>query len=259
LIVIENLSFGYSKKDLLKNICATIAPGEIVSLVGANGCGKSTLLKCMCGLLKTSKSITLHGKYIEEYPLRQRAEIISYLPQSVEKVHSISIYELIMLGAKSTSKTGWFSPKEDLLRIESIMTYLNLQHLKHKSVENISGGEKQRVLIATILAQNAPVIILDEPVTYMDMQNQYNMLEIIRSLQKNYNKTVIAVFHDINHAMEISDKILMMKEGEILYSGSPDDIINEENIYDVFGIRVHICKSHKFLRPLLPSIKPQSA
>ena len=259
MIAIENLSFGYSKKDLLKNICVTIAPGEIVSLVGANGCGKSTLLKCMCGLLKTSKSIALHGKYIEEYSLRQRAGIVSYLPQLVEKVHSISIYELIMLGAKSSSKTGWFSPKEDLLRIESIMTYLNLQHLKHKSVENISGGEKQRVLIATILAQNAPVIILDEPVTYMDMQNQYNMLEIIRSLQKNYNKTVIAVFHDINHAMEISDKILMMKEGEILYSGSPDDIINEENIYDVFGIRVHICKSHKFLRPLLPSIKPQSA
>ena len=259
MIAIENLSFGYGKKVFLKNICVKIAPGETVSLVGANGCGKSTLLKCMCGLLKTSKAITLNGKYIEEYSLRQRAGIVSYLPQLVEKINSISIYDLIMLGAKSTSKTGWFSSKEDLERIESIITYLNLQHLKHKQIENISGGEKQRVLIAAILAQNAPVIILDEPVTYMDMQNQYNMLEIIKSLQKDYNKTVISVFHDINHAMEISDKILMMKEGEILYSGNPDDIINEGNIYDVFGIKVHICKTHKFLRPLLPSRKPQSA
>jgi len=258
LIEVENLSFGYSRKKFLKNICVKISPGEIISLVGANGCGKSTLLKCICGLLRTSKSISLNGKYIEEYSLKQRAKIISFLPQLVEKINSISVYELIMLGAKSSSKTGWFISEEDLSRVENIMTYMNLQHLRQKPVENISGGEKQRALIATILAQNAPVIILDEPVTYMDMQNQYNLLDVIKSLQKDYDKTVVSVFHDVNHAMEISDKIIMMKEGEILYAGNPDDIINEKNIFDVFEMKVHICRLHKFLRPVLPSAKPQN-
>lgn len=249
MIHIENLSFSYDKKTILSDIHFHAKHGEIISLIGPNGSGKSTLLRLMCGLLKAnSGKIEISNKSIDRYKQKELSKFISFLPQFHEKMNGVTVYELVAMGRSPYHKSGWINTKEDKEKIEWAICYMNLTSFKDKKVEELSGGERQRVWIAMILAQDTPIVLLDEPVTYMDMKYQCQLLSVVRDLKKSFRKTIISVFHDINHAVEISDKVYLLKDGRVYFQGDSDNVITEENIENVYGVKAHVCKLHRCCR-----------
>jgi iron complex transport system ATP-binding protein len=163
----------------------------------------------------------------------------------------MTVYELISMGRAPYHRSGWINTKEDKEKIQWAIDYMQLEHLKFRMVEMLSGGERQRVWIALVLAQDTPLILLDEPVTYMDMKYQCELLKIIRSLKDAFDKTVVAVFHDINHAVEISDCVYLLKNGRIYSSGTSEQVITERSIKDVYHVCAHVCKFKKCCRNVI--------
>ena len=219
-----NLSFSYREKNILHNINFHAGESQIISLIGPNGSGKSTLLRCLSGLLRTSNP----SVYIDQ-----------------EKMNGISVNELVCMGRAPYQTSGWLRTKEDEEKVLWAMSYMHIEDMKDRMVNTLSGGEKQRVWIAMILAQDTPIMILDEPVTYLDMKHQWNLLNTINDLKENYNKTIISVFHDVNHAIETSDTIYMLKEGMVYSSGEAEEIITGQAIKNVYEVNAYVCDFYR--------------
>lgn len=248
----DNLSFKYGKNEILHNINFTAGQREIISLIGSNGCGKSTLIRCLSAHCKIScKTVFINGIPIENYRFQEISKKVSFLPQFHETLPGVSVYELISMGRTPYQKSGWIMDKNDKEKIEWAMEYMSLSEKKNCYIETLSGGEKQSAWIAMILAQDTPIILLDEPVTYMDIKNQWDLLETILDLKNNYGKTIVSVFHDINHAMEVSDVVYMMKNGVIYSEGPPGEVVTEESISEVYNICVHVCNFNKCCRQVI--------
>ena len=252
MIKVEDLSFSYGEKKILKNVNFHLNNSEIISLIGPNGSGKSTLLRLIAGILKpTNSSITINNKLIDKYKPNEIAKEIAFLPQFQEKMNNITVYQLVSMGRAPYQLSGWINSREDNKKIKWAMDYMDINDLKGRMVNTLSGGEKQRVWIGMILAQDTCIIMLDEPVTYMDMKHQWNLLNTINDLKENHNKSIITVFHDINHAIEVSDRIYMMKEGEVVASGYCDAIITENAIKEVYDIDVYVQNFQKLSRQVV--------
>lgn len=242
----NKLSFSYGDKKILHQIDFHAGRSEIISLIGPNGSGKSTLLRCLSGLLRTTvPSVSLNGKPIEQFRTKDIAKIISFLPQFQERMNGISVHQLVSMGRAPYQSSGWLWTREDKEKVRWAMDYMRIDRMKNRMVHTLSGGEKQRVWIAMILAQDTPIMLLDEPVTYLDMKHQWNLLNTINDLKENYQKTIISVFHDVNHAIETSDLIYLIKDGRIYSSGEAEEIITELAIKDVYGVKAFICDLHK--------------
>lgn len=247
-----DLSFGYNGNNILKNIDFFLPKENIVSLIGPNGSGKSTLLRCLAGMLKTSSDkIFIKGKAIESYKTKTLSQKIAFLPQFQERLSSISVYDLIAMGRTPYHKSGWIISSKDKEKIKWAMNYMSLEKYQNRSVNTLSGGERQRVWIAMILAQDTPILLMDEPVTYMDLKYQQEFLSIIKDLRDTHGKTIVAVFHDINHAVEVSDLIYMMKDGEISRRGTPEEVLTEDSILEVYNVFAHVCKFKKCRRNVI--------
>lgn len=252
IISANNLSFGYGKNKILKNIAFSAPKKNIVSLIGPNGSGKSTLLRCLAGILKTSHDeVFIEGQALEEYKTKILSQKIAFLPQFQEKLSAVSVYDLIAMGRTPYHKSGWVISCKDKEKIEWAIEYMSLKKYEKRSVNTLSGGERQRVWIAMILAQDTPILLLDEPVTYMDLKYQQEFLSIIKDLKKAHGKTIISVFHDINHAMEVSDLVYMMKDGEIYKEGAPEEVLTEKSILEVYSVLAHVLKFAKCKRNVI--------
>ncbi len=252
MIQVNQLNFGYGAKTILNEVSFEAQKKQIISLIGPNGSGKSTLLRCLSGLLPTiGPAVLLDGKPISQCSNREIAKKIAFLPQFQESLTSLSVYELISMGRSPYHRSGWFSTPEDREKINWAMAYMGVERFKNRMVNQLSGGERQRVWIAMILAQDTPFILLDEPVTYMDLKHQWGLLETILSLKEDCGKTVISVFHDINHAIEVSDLVYMMKDGQIYNYGTCDQVITEKSIRDVFEIPAKVCRFHSLEKAIV--------
>lgn len=246
------MSFGYNEKKILENIDISIPKGNIVSLIGPNGSGKSTLLRCLAGRLKVANdTIFINGQAIEKFTPKMLAQKIAFLPQFQENLVSVSVYDLIAMGRSAYSDFGWVVKPKGKEKIEWAMEYMYLTEYRNHYVNTLSGGQRQSVWIAMILAQDTPILLLDEPVTYMDLKHQQELLSLLLDLKNNYQKTIIGVFHDINHAMEISDLVCMMKEGQIYARGAPEQTLTEQSISDVYDVSTHVCKFKKCCRNVI--------
>lgn len=238
MIVAKELNFSYGKQNILKNVSFKAELGQIISLIGPNGSGKSTLLRCLSGLISASKnSIFLFNQPIESMKPKEISKKVAFLPQFHERLQGVTVYELISMGRAPYQSSGWIQTKEDKGKIAWAIDYIQINHLTHRYVEMLSGGERQRVWIAMVLAQDTPIILLDEPVTYMDLKYQCELLRIIKDLKENFQKTVVAVFHDINHAIEVSDSIYLLKNGRVYKAGNNAQVITERAIKEVYGYR----------------------
>ena len=243
MIKTSDLNFSYGSKSILKNINFEAESGEVISLLGPNGCGKSTLLKSLAGLFNSVKpSILINSRPINHYSKKDLAKEIAFLPQFQEKLEGMTVRDVVALGRTPYHKTGWFYSDEDNLKINEALSYLNLLKFQNRQVDELSGGERQRVFIAMVLAQNTPIVLLDEPVTYMDIKHQWDLLDLIHRLKEDFGKTIISVFHDINHAMEVSDKVYLMKGGAIFKVGDCNSVVTKENLKEVFDIQAQVCK-----------------
>ncbi len=241
MIEINNLCGGYGKKQVISDINITFAENEITTITGPNGCGKSTLLQCIANQLKAfSGHILISGKNISDYTRNDLAKQISYLPQA-RNIGSISVRALVSHGRFPYLSYPRKYTAEDIEKVDMALKLAGVDMLADALLCELSGGQQQRVYIAMLLAQDTPIILLDEPVTYLDINYQLELMELIQSL-KLLGKTVVMVLHDLELALNYSDRITVMKSGQIAAFNTPCEIA-ESNIYkDIFNVETVYCK-----------------
>ncbi|MCX7857913.1 MAG: ABC transporter ATP-binding protein [Deltaproteobacteria bacterium] len=236
-ITVKGITFSYNSAPILDNVNFSLESGQILSILGPNGSGKTTLLKVLASILSPKNgAVFLDGKNLAEISLSGKAKIIGYVPQRSEGFNT-SVFEAVLSGRKP--HVHFRIKKEDIQITERVINVMGLSHLKSKSIMRISGGEFQKVIIARALAQNPKVLLLDEPLTYLDIKNQFEMASLISKATKELHLITVFVLHDINLALRYSDVFLFLKEGRIEAFGGKE-IISSEIIMKVFGIDVEI-------------------
>lgn len=214
-----------------------ISKGDFVSLLGPNGCGKSTLLRLIGRLtdLKTG-SIAIDGKNILELRRRELAKKIAYVPQKNFSIFPFSVYEIVMMGRTPYLNIMGFENSADKEIVDEAINRMQIEKLKHKGINEISGGEAQRVFIARALAQRAEIIMLDEPNAHLDLEHQVMIFNLLKKLNEEEKITVLAVSHDLNLVGIFSKKVALMNEGTIVMEGEKSEILTKENIRNIFKI-----------------------
>lgn len=255
MLHIKNMSFSYKTQPILEDINIIVKQGQIMALVGPNGSGKSTLLRCLNGFLETKRGqVLLNGEDIRYKKRKWISRHIALLPQNLEAIQQFSVYELVAMGRSPYQQFGWFLKESDRKIIEWAIDYMNLGSLRDRSLDKISGGERQRAWIAMILAQDTDIVLLDEPITFLDLKYQWYLLEIIRQIRLQFNKTFILVLHDINQAMSVADYFVVLKEGQVRAYGQAEDIITSHLLKDVYDVSARVCNlgdlDRSFVLPL---------
>lgn len=233
----QNLQLGYGSQVIIQGLDIAIPDGQFTVIVGPNGCGKSTLLRSLCRLLSPQNgTITLDGQDIHRLPTRQLARQLGLLPQSAEAPAGIRVADLVARGRYPHQRLWQQWCPEDQDAIEAAMTATGVIDLAHTNVDMLSGGQKQRVWIAMALAQATPILLLDEPTTYLDIAHQIELLDLFRQLNRTHQRTLIAVLHDLNQACRYADHLIAVAEGQIVAEGLPVEVITPELVADVFGL-----------------------
>lgn len=256
MIRAEHIQIGYDEKIVIKDLSLNIHKGEVVSILGPNGCGKSTLLKTLSRVLKPMKgSILIENNPIHSIGTKNLSRKIAMLSQHNEAPAGITVKELVYYGRLPHKK--WFETKnkEDETIIDWALTHTGLKDYKDRLVSGLSGGERQRVWLAMALAQKPEVLLLDEPTTYLDISHQLELMELIRSINEKFNMTIIMVLHDLNQASEYSDRLVIMKKGEIKGDGSPCELINEQLLREIYNIQCDIDINPLTSKPRIHPIK----
>lgn len=236
MLKIKNICSGYDREIIIKDINATIPSHQITTLIGPNGCGKSTLLKTITKSIQPATGeILLHDQSIQELSLTDFAKQVSILPQ-VRNIPDTTVETLVSHGRFPYLGFLRRLSKQDHERVEYAMELTGIADKRHQALRELSGGERQKVYLAMTLAQDTELIILDEPTTFLDINHQLEVLELITQL-KQQGKTFIMVLHDIHHALTYSDQIVVMNQGQIKQMGSSDDIFKSKIIDSIFDIQ----------------------
>lgn len=246
MIKLNHVYAGYND-TVLKDINIEFEKGKITSIIGTNGSGKSTLLRVLINFLPPIKGIVqLNGTSIKDFKLNEISKQISILPQ-VRNIPDITVEALVSHGRFPYSGFMRKLTDEDYSFINYAMDCVDIKKLRYKNVKDISGGERQKVFIAMLLAQNTDIILLDEPTTFLDMKYQIEIMKLVKELNDN-GKTIIMVLHDLNHAINYSDKICVLSNGSVMAYESPENIIKKGIIDDTFNIKTKIisCEDKKY-------------
>ncbi|WP_431922288.1 ABC transporter ATP-binding protein [Nonomuraea jabiensis] len=234
----RGLRLGYDGADIVSGLDIDIPPGKITVLVGANACGKSTTLRALARLLKPrGGAITLDGKAIHEMPSKQLATKIGILPQTPTAPEGITVADLVCRGRYPHQK--WFRQwtDEDERVVAWALQATGTAEIAGRSVDELSGGQRQRVWIAMALAQETGILMLDEPTTYLDVQHQIDVLDLLVQLNREEGRTIAVVLHDLNLACRYAHHLIAMRKGEIVAQGEPGAIVTEELVEAVFGLK----------------------
>lgn len=237
----ENLTLSYEKKIVARDLSVAIPAGKLTVIIGPNACGKSTLLRTLSRLMQPQAgSVWLNGKMIHQLPTKEVAKQLGLLPQSSTAPGEITVADLVARGRypHQTLFSRWRS--EDSQAIDDAMRATGVYELADRLVDNLSGGQRQRVWIAMVLAQQTPLLLLDEPTTWLDIAYQIDLMELMCRLNRQNDRTIVVVLHDLNHACRYAGHLIAMKDGEIIAEGAPADIVTPELVKQVFGLRCHI-------------------
>ncbi|MCX6384491.1 MAG: ABC transporter ATP-binding protein [Actinobacteria bacterium] len=243
-ISVSNLSFSYNENLTLKNLSFEIEKNSFVSILGPNGAGKSTLVNLISKVMPIEAGeIVIEGKNIRDLNHIEIAKKVAVVPQYTSLGFNFSVYEIILMGRYPYLSRFKGEKQEDYRIVNEVMELTHTDIFKDRKYNELSGGERQRVIIAQTLVQDSPIIILDEPTSHLDINFQIEFMELFYSLYKKKGKTIIGIFHDINLAIQYSEKIMLLKEGNIYCYGDVKDVINRTNIMSVFKSDVYIGKN----------------
>lgn len=237
----EGISLSYGTVPVLHDLSFKFENAEIVAVVGPNGSGKSSLVKCLNQLVKPQKgSVHLDGQCINELHPREIAKKFGYVPQNFMDTFPATVMDTILMGRKPYS--NWRSGKEDIVKVAEVMRMLNLEPFALRYHSELSGGQRQKVMIARAFAQESKVLLFDEPTSQLDIKHQLEIMDLVKETVRMKKILAILVVHDLNLASRYADRIIMMRDGRIQAVGDPKDVLTEENIkavYDVQSLVMH--------------------
>lgn len=256
MIRAEHIRAGYEDKIIIKDLSLEINKGEVVSILGPNGCGKSTLLKTLSRIIKpTNGDVFIENTSIHKMKNKTVSQKIALLSQHNTAPQDVTVKQLIYYGRFPHKKWYEVRNQEDEEIIEWAVKHTGLEDYKDRQVNALSGGERQRVWLAMALAQKPDVLLLDEPTTYLDLSHQLELMELVEEINQKLKMTIIMVLHDLNQASRYSDRLVIMKSGEIVADGVPKDIICEELIRKIYRIQCDIDVDPISQKPRIHPIK----
>ena len=240
----KNLTLGYDSKPILIDLNVAIPTGKITVLVGANGCGKSTLLRGLARLIKPSKGkVYLDGDIIDRLSTKKIAKCLAMLPQTPVAPEGLTVKDLVVQGRyPHQSWLQQWSAKDDRI-VEEALAITEMRELSDRSLDSLSGGQRQRAWIAMTLAQDTDILLLDEPTTFLDLSHQVDLLDLLHDLNENKGKTIAMVLHDLNLACRYADYLIALRQGRIYAQGSPEEIMTEIMVRDVFNLDCKIVRN----------------
>ena len=239
-LIFKNFSTGYENNQVICDLNLKINSGEWVGIIGSNGSGKSTLLKGIAKIIPMQSGDLYLNKFsIKDLSTKKIAKVLSYLPQKINSNLPLTVKELVSLG-RSPHKYFWEFDlnKEDVLIINKSLELCNLKKYSNNSLSSLSGGQCQRAFLALTIAQNTKILLLDEPTTFLDINFQIQMLDLIKNLNKINKLTILSVIHDINLAARYCDRLAIFKDGELLAIEKPNEALSEDLIKEAFSIEI---------------------
>ncbi|RCX20111.1 iron complex transport system ATP-binding protein [Anaerobacterium chartisolvens] len=244
LISVKGLDWNYGEDRVLENVTLDLYSNGFYGIIGPNGSGKTTLLKNISRSLITKKGkVFLSERDITEFSNKELAKKISYVPQNTNLEFEFSVTDIVLMGRSPYLKRFQCESTYDMGIAKYAMQVTDIWHLRHKNIGMVSGGERQRVIIARALAQQADVMLLDEPVSQLDIHHQIEILEILKKLTEDNRLTVVMSIHDLNMAAQYCERLILMDKGRIFKEGGPHEVIVEENIRRVYGLNAFIMKN----------------
>ncbi|HEY6198599.1 MAG TPA: ABC transporter ATP-binding protein [Candidatus Binatia bacterium] len=254
-IEIENLVFGYGARRVLEGVSLAIAKGEMVGVLGPNGSGKTTLLKIVSGVLGVRRAVRLDGTPIESCSRRDLSRMVAVVPQESEIHFPFTAAEIVLMARASHHGRLALEGAADLDAARRSMAATDTAALADRWLHELSGGEKQRVMIARALAQEAEILLLDEPAAFLDLKHQLGVLGLMRRLNRERGMTIVAALHDLNLAALFFPRLLLLENGKIFRDGAPEEVLTEDTIRRVYGVDVRVerpapdRRPHIFVRP----------
>ena len=254
---LRNLGVGYDNQTIINGLDLQLRQGVFTALIGPNGCGKSTLLKSLARLLEPKRGCVElgDGSELGTLPPKAIARRIALLPQSPLVPEGIKVFDLVAYGrSPHLNAFGQLKP-EDREIVHQAMARVDVLDLANRPVAQLSGGQRQRVWMAMILAQQTDIVLLDEPTTYLDLAHQYDLLELVRELIDD-GRTVVTVLHDLNQACRFADELVVMKAGQVVAQGAPEEVMSEQLLAEVFALDARIIPDPESGTPLcVPRVK----
>lgn len=244
ILQLNEVDFGYGKREVLKHLSLDIQQGEIIGIIGPNGSGKTTLLKIIDGLLVPRQGgVLVHGEDIRKKSRRELAAIMSFVPQEFSLVFPFTVREIVMMGRYHQVGGLHFEGGNDYRIAEEALALTDTLPFAGRLINELSGGERQRVLIARALAQQSEIMLLDEATAFLDIKYQLALFELIKTLHKEKGLTFLVVTHEINLAARYADRVILLRGGKIHSLGRPAEVITENNIREVYEADVLVDKN----------------
>jgi iron complex transport system ATP-binding protein len=256
----RDVTAGYEAKNVLENADLSVEVGEFVGLLGQNGSGKSTLLRVLSAVLKPrTGKVVLDEREIGAWSARERAKRTAFVPQQETTAFAFSVLDVVLMGRYPHLERGKGEQRRDFDLARQAMEQTDTLHLQERAVTQLSGGEYRRVLMARALAQQTPLLLLDEPTAHLDIAHQAELLHLAKRLTQQKDspaRGVLAALHDIGQAAEFCDRIVMLHNGRVLATGTPDKVLTEDILRRAYGAEVRMGRNPLTGRPLLLSLSP---
>ena len=256
---VKNVEFSYASVHVLKDICIELTTSEMLGVVGPNGAGKSTLIRCIDRILKPQHgSILLDGQNIRELHQIELARKIGYIPQSTAQVFPATVFDTVLMGRRP--HLGWRSSEKDTEMVLEMLQMLNIEEFAMRDINELSGGQQQKVFIARALTQEPEVLLLDEPTSNLDIRHQLEVMDIIKNIVREKGISAIMAIHDLNLASRYADRIVMLNGGVIFSTGDPVSVLTPESIKHVYGVEAEVNNNHgkPYIVPIRP-VKPNGS
>ncbi|WP_420032904.1 ABC transporter ATP-binding protein [Streptomyces sp. cg28] len=251
-LIADDVTLGYDQRVIAEKLSVEIPDQSFTVIVGPNACGKSTLLRALSRMLKPSTGrVLLDGSVIQSMPAKKVAKTLGLLPQSSVAPDGITVADLVARGRyPHQGLLRQWSPEDERVVNES-MASTGVAELADRYVDELSGGQRQRVWIAMALAQQTPLLLLDEPTTYLDIQHQIDVLDLCADLHEEQGRTLVAVLHDLNHAARYATHLIALRDGEVIAEGAPKDIVTADLVERLFGMKCQVIDDPETGTPLV--------
>lgn len=244
ILDIDNISLKYRDKSILKNISFEVDKGEFFIIIGPNGAGKTSMLKILAGLEKLYQGrVAVRENDITKFSRKNLSKVLAIVPQQIEIGFPFSVAETVIMGRTPHLGVLGLERKEDFAIAREAMQFTGVAHLKDRRLYQLSGGELQRVIIARAICQQPEIILLDEPTTALDPAHQMKIMDLMEQFRQEHATTVIMVSHDLNLAAMYGDRLLLLKEGRLVKTGTPRSVLEKTVLEESYGCRMHVDES----------------